>query len=664
MALTISYTLVSLLGLDLSAGPSTVATDVAALSGGGFVGVGNFIGHTAVDLFDGSALHTGGFTTVDGTGASVVQLGNGNLLIGTVNAAGVASHVIRSLTGGLVGPEVIVATPEVFAQVDVASLGGDDFVIAASTEQGWKVDIFLKRVVDGVGSFSFIGSDGVHSTVKDPSVIGIGAGDLVVAYGVLDELIVKMALWAHDADAAQTPVVVDDRGTINRNPSVFDLPNAGFGMVYESNGQSNSLDVVLALFNDAGQRLATFDISNPTFASQGFDETSATASMLTDTLVAISYTQRSTATRTEPPVSKVALFDLTTNTVVARLSISSLSLTSSTGPLVVGLDNGQIAFFATNTSSGTDAFGRLLGAERTQTGDGADDVLAGDALRDHMFGGDGNDTMTGGRGAGDDMHGGLGRDEFRLGAGNIGTGEVIAGDGGGDRIILTGNARLDLAVLSSVEGLGFAGRGGRSATLEAGQFGTGLSATAAITGRADDADRLEVQMGAATALNLAGLVWRNWDTGTAHDRVVITGDTDAERLRGSVMDDAISMGGGADMLNGDLGRDVLTGGAGADRFVFATALGAGNVDRVTDFQTGLDQLRLDAGIFTGLARGKLPGLAFEAGAQASSARDRIIYDATTGAVFFDPDGTGAAAQQQFATLSIGAVLIAADVFVQ
>ena len=43
------------------------------------------------------------------------------------------------------------------------------------------------------------------------------------------------------------------------------------------------------------------------------------------------------------------------------------------------------------------------------------------------------------------------------------------------------------------------------------------------------------------------------------------------------------------MLTGGLGNDVLTGGAGADTFVFANN---GSLDSISDFQTGVDHIDL------------------------------------------------------------------------
>ena len=58
--------------------------------------------------------------------------------------------------------------------------------------------------------------------------------------------------------------------------------------------------------------------------------------------------------------------------------------------------------------------------------------------------------------------------------------------------------------------------------------------------------------------------------------------------------------------------------------------------------------------------GPLLADAFFIGAAAHDASDRILYNAGSGAVLYDPDGTGAQAATQFATISPGLALSAGD----
>jgi Ca2+-binding RTX toxin-like protein len=124
----------------------------------------------------------------------------------------------------------------------------------------------------------------------------------------------------------------------------------------------------------------------------------------------------------------------------------------------------------------------------------------------------------------------------------------------------------------------------------------------------------------------------------------------------------------ANTLAGNAGNNVLTGGSGNDIFRFDTALNAStNVDTITDFATGADDIQLENAIFTSLtATGALNAGYFIGGAgvtAAIDANDYLIYDSTTGSLYYDADGTGSAAATQFATLSAGVGLSVADFMV-
>ncbi|MER9046371.1 calcium-binding protein, partial [Mesorhizobium sp. M0923] len=134
----------------------------------------------------------------------------------------------------------------------------------------------------------------------------------------------------------------------------------------------------------------------------------------------------------------------------------------------------------------------------------------------------------------------------------------------------------------------------------------------------------------------------------------LTGNEFAQTIQGNA---------GANIINGGGGADVLTGNGGNDAFVFNSAIGAGNIDRITDFNKLQDKIQLDNAVFAGLKLGGLSSDAFFAGTTAHDSSDHIIYNSSTGALSFDSDGVGGAAQIQFATLSPGQSLAAGSFLV-
>jgi Ca2+-binding RTX toxin-like protein len=144
----------------------------------------------------------------------------------------------------------------------------------------------------------------------------------------------------------------------------------------------------------------------------------------------------------------------------------------------------------------------------------------------------------------------------------------------------------------------------------------------------------------------------------------VTGTNKGDSYKGTAFADKVDLGKGNDTLNGAGGNDKLTGGKGDDNFVFDTALGAGNLDRITDFSAKDDTVHLAASVFAGLVAGKLGGEAFAKGAAASDADDRILYDRKSGALAFDADGSGTASTAvRFATVAKNLEISADDFLV-
>ena len=149
--------------------------------------------------------------------------------------------------------------------------------------------------------------------------------------------------------------------------------------------------------------------------------------------------------------------------------------------------------------------------------------------------------------------------------------------------------------------------------------------------------------------------------GGASGRDLLFGNGGNDTLIGQNNADLLVGGAGDDRLEGGDGNDVLVGGAGNDLFVFNTALnGTGNVDRIADFDGNGDLVQLaKAGLFANLATvGSAGGTSllavdFFSGAGAASASigaAHIVYDTTTGNLYYDANGGANDQRTLFATL--------------
>ncbi|MCY1526956.1 RTX calcium-binding nonapeptide repeat (4 copies) [compost metagenome] len=125
---------------------------------------------------------------------------------------------------------------------------------------------------------------------------------------------------------------------------------------------------------------------------------------------------------------------------------------------------------------------------------------------------------------------------------------------------------------------------------------------------------------------------------------------------GNTLANAITGNAANNLLNGGAGNDRLTGGVGEDTFLFSAAPNqASNVDTLTDFVSGVDQIALSRAIYSTISDASLAsGAFFRLGTAALDADDRILYDRTSGALAYDSDGTGAAAAVRIAIVGVAA----------
>jgi Ca2+-binding RTX toxin-like protein len=139
--------------------------------------------------------------------------------------------------------------------------------------------------------------------------------------------------------------------------------------------------------------------------------------------------------------------------------------------------------------------------------------------------------------------------------------------------------------------------------------------------------------------------------------------------RNTALTDTLTGGSGNDVLTGDAfsnlinggaGKDVLYGGAGFDTFVLNTKPSSSNYDRLADFSSKYDTIKLENAVFTKLKTGKLASAAFWKGTKAHDSSDRVIYDATKGYIYYDADGTGASKQVLIATVKAKTALSYSD----
>ena len=158
----------------------------------------------------------------------------------------------------------------------------------------------------------------------------------------------------------------------------------------------------------------------------------------------------------------------------------------------------------------------------------------------------------------------------------------------------------------------------------------------------------------------------------------LSGQAGNDLLSGSLGNDYCWGDSGNDSLTGGAGNDTLTGGEGADKFIYNTNAAftklAVGVDTITDFDISqTDQIVLDKTTFTSIS--SAAGTGFSVASEfakvtsdalaATSAAD-IVYNTTTGGLFYNQNGTaaGLGTGAQFLTLTNKPVLTATQFLIQ
>lgn len=123
-------------------------------------------------------------------------------------------------------------------------------------------------------------------------------------------------------------------------------------------------------------------------------------------------------------------------------------------------------------------------------------------------------------------------------------------------------------------------------------------------------------------------------------------------------DSVIGSAGDNEMYLAD-GRDTMTGGAGADYFVWENRAEFGDGDVITDF-TATGATHDILAFNTPLISGMTTTLRLVNGTAATTAQATFVFNAATDTLYWDPDGTGAAAALAIVKLTNVAALSAAN----
>ena len=291
------------------------------------------------------------------------------------------------------------------------------------------------------------------------------------------------------------------------------------------------------------------------------------------------------------------------------------------------------------------------------------DVLNGSIYNDTLLSYNGNDTLNGGLGN-DTMIGGTGNDTYIVdsisdvvteslnqGTDVIQSSVTYTASANVENLKLTGSSNIDATgntlnnTLTGNSGNNTLNGGSGNDTMVGGNGNDTyvVDSTSDKVTEASNAGTDTIQTTLAT-YSIASL--------TNIENLSFVGIGNAT-LTGNALNNTLTGNSGNNTLNGGSGNDTLTGGSGADTFVFNTALNpTTNRDTITDFSHNDDTIQLSKSVMSALGNlGTLSAADFKLSTQTLDISDRIIYNQTSGALFYDADGSGRSAAVQIALLN-------------
>jgi Ca2+-binding RTX toxin-like protein len=342
-------------------------------------------------------------------------------------------------------------------------------------------------------------------------------------------------------------------------------------------------------------------------------------------------------------------------TEMAALSIPQLSeiASASGGTFVTAFDNDKFAKKLIGIVNPPNPIVGTLNADNL-AGTSEDDTIYGLAGNDNIDGSDGDDTLYGDAGN-DAIYGGMGKDNINGRDGD----DTLYGDAGND--IVLGGVGNDTLYGGDGDDIVLGGVG--NDTLYGGDGDDYINCDAGNN----------IIYGGAGADELYGGDGDNTLYGDAGNDNLY-GGTGKETLYGGAGNDALYADAGNDTLYGDDGDDIIYGGAGVDRLfggagkdIFGYSSPIEGIDKINDFVVSDDLLRISMDGFGGSgtvgSEGVLDPSRFTLGSSATNSSQRFIYNNASGALFFDADGLGGAAQVRLAQLVGNPALTSANFYV-